>query len=64
MIVHISANQFSGTVAAPSSKSYAHRMLICASLSDGPSDIFCSTISADIQATINCLEALGAEITI
>lgn len=52
-----------GSVAAPPSKSQAHRMLICAALADRPTEILCSASSADIDATADCLRALGAEIT-
>ena len=52
----------SGEVVAPSSKSEAHRALICAALSPGITDITCSTSSDDIEATRSCLEALGARI--
>ena len=51
-----------GTVAAIPSKSQAHRMLICAALADGPSQIRCPATSRDIDATAACLRALGAEI--
>lgn len=52
-----------GTISAPPSKSMAHRMLICAGLADGVSTIHNLAPSDDILATINCLRALGAEIT-
>lgn len=48
-----------GQVSAPPSKSIAHRMLICAALSDEKCEIKCNGISKDIAATMNCLEALG-----
>ena len=51
-----------GTIPAIASKSAAHRMLICAALSDGPCDIECGTTSKDIEATQACLEALGVRI--
>lgn len=52
-----------GTVIAPPSKSHAHRLLICAALSDKPSRIRCDRTNDDIDATVRCLTALGAEIT-
>ena len=52
-----------GTVAAPASKSMAHRALICAAFADKPTDILCSTTSVDIDATAECLRQLGAHIT-
>ena len=51
-----------GTVAAPPSKSMAHRLLICAGLSAGKSVIRNLAYSDDIKATLACLRALGAEI--
>ena len=51
------------SVAAPPSKSMAHRMLICAGLADGISTVRGVALSEDILATIDCLRALGAEIT-
>ena len=49
-----------GTVKAPPSKSMAHRALICAALSDGTSHIKGISGSKDMDATIDCLTALGA----
>ncbi len=63
MDVTIRPGALSGTVKAPPSKSCAHRVLICAALSEGPTDICCGPVGADVQATINCLQALGASIT-
>ena len=55
--------RLSGAVEAPSSKSEAHRLLICAAFAPGTTDIDCTTTSEDIEATVRCLEALGAHIT-
>lgn len=49
-----------GAVQIPASKSQAHRMLICAALSREPSRLILDGFSADIEATMQCLEALGA----
>lgn len=54
----------SGEVCIPASKSQAHRLLICAALSDRETAIHCGTISKDIAATASCLSALGAEVSI
>lgn len=51
-----------GAVHIPSSKSFAHRHLLCAALSQAESTVFCRGISKDISATISCLNALGASI--
>ncbi len=59
----VRAPRFGGSVPAIASKSCAHRLLICAALADAPSQILCSTVSDDILATANCLNALGASIS-
>ena len=51
-----------GTVAAPPSKSMAHRLLICAALAEGESTVRGVDRSEDILATADCLEALGASL--
>ncbi|MGN1418129.1 MAG: 3-phosphoshikimate 1-carboxyvinyltransferase [Acutalibacteraceae bacterium] len=50
----------SGTVSAPTSKSMAHRLLICAALANGKSRISGVTFSQDIYATLDCLKKMGA----
>lgn len=50
-----------GTVQAPSSKSVAHRTMICAALSRSKCYIKNVSQSDDMDATIGCLEALGAK---
>ena len=52
-----------GTVKAIASKSMAHRLLICSALSDKPVELICGGSSEDIEATVRCLNALGACIT-
>ena len=49
-------------IKAISSKSEAHRLLICAALSDGETSIVCNDTNEDINATVNCLNSLGAKI--
>lgn len=48
-----------GCVVAPPSKSVAHRLLICSALSEGESIIHGVSDCKDVQATFNCLKALG-----
>lgn len=55
--------KLSGTVTAIPSKSQAHRMLICAAFADRPTPLLCPETNRDIEATAQCLRALGAEIT-
>lgn len=52
-----------GVLRAIPSKSYMHRALICASLADRPTELYCPETNRDIEATASCLRALGAEIT-
>lgn len=62
MRVEIKPSALHGTVTAPPSKSMAHRLLICAGLSEGESVVRRLAFSQDVKATIDCLRALGAEI--
>lgn len=63
MIVRIEKSTAFGRVKAPPSKSMAHRYLICGALSGG-SEIGGIAFSQDIEATLGCLEALGAEVKV
>lgn len=51
--------KLSGTVSGISSKSYLHRLLICAALSEGETRIAFNTMSKDISATISAISAFG-----
>ncbi len=62
MNVTINPSPLNGEIAAVPSKSDAHRKLICGALSDSPCVIELNSLSKDIEATINCLYALGADI--
>lgn len=62
MKLTISPQPLRGEIAAIPSKSAAHRLLICAALSDRNTKIFCPALSRDIEATAECLKALGAVI--
>lgn len=64
MKIKLSPAKLKGTVAAVSSKSDVHRLLIAAALSDGETVIRCNGICDDIEATADCLNALGAKIEI
>ena len=52
--------RLSGTIQAIPSKSQAHRLLICAAFSDVPTYLNCPQTNDDIEATVRCLQALGA----
>ncbi len=62
MTVKIEKGIAKGRVNAPPSKSMAHRYLICGALSR-KSEIKNVEISKDIEATLRCLYALGADIS-
>ena len=64
MTVTVSGRSLHGAVTVPSSKSAVHRLLICAALSDKETVITGTTLSQDIIATVECLQALGADIVI
>lgn len=61
MKLKISPSRLCGEIKAPPSKSYAHRMLICAALAEGESRISGISDSEDMLATLDCVEALGAK---
>ena len=52
-----------GSVTPPPSKSQAHRLLICAALGKSTVRIFCDSLNDDLCATMESLNAIGAEIT-
>lgn len=60
--ITITPSKLTGTVQAPSSKSIGHRAIICAALSKGHSTINNLGSSHDIEATLDAVEALGADI--
>lgn len=61
MNVTITPTKLAGTITPPPSKSQAHRVLIAAALADGESVLSNVALSQDIEATVRCLEQLGAE---
>ena len=63
MIAEFKSCRLYGSIEAPPSKSMAHRYLIGAALSGKSSHISGVDYSEDILASIDCLHALGAEIT-
>ena len=64
MIARITPGPLRGSIAAIPSKSEAHRLLICAALADAPTRIPLASSSQDIDATIRCLNAMGADIAL
>lgn len=64
MNIRIKKSKAVGVVTAPPSKSMAHRLLMGAGLARGTSTIHNLAPSQDILATIDCLTALGATVTL
>ena len=62
MIKTVAPGERYGAVRIPSSKSIVHRLLICAAMGEHDVVIRYDGLSRDIQATADCLAALGAEI--
>lgn len=61
MKIRITPGRMSGSVTAPPSKSYAHRMIICAALAEGKSVIRGVHENEDVLATLDCVSAFGAK---
>ena len=61
MKIKIHPSRISGTVAAPPSKSFAHRLIIAACLSGGRKRVKNTGDSKDVRATVRALTALGAD---
>lgn len=64
MKVTINPGRAVGRVSAPPSKSFAHRMIICAALAEGRSCVRGVSQSEDMLATLDCISALGAEYSV
>lgn len=62
MDITISPRRLRGDLTVIPSKSQAHRLLICAAFSDKPTLLQCAETNWDIEATADCLTALGAKI--
>lgn len=62
MDITITPGTLCGTVRAIPSKSMMHRYLICAAFADATTELHCGDTCEDVDATINCLRTLGAEI--
>lgn len=60
MDVRIRPHALAGAVTPPPSKSMAHRLLLAAALADGVSTVQNVALSQDIEATLRCMAALGA----
>ena len=62
MDITIYPQKLNGRMQAIASKSQAHRVLICAALSDNDTIIYCPDTNRDIEATVSCLNSIGASI--
>ena len=60
MDVRISPRRLSGVITPPPSKSLTHRHVIAAALAAGTSVIRNVAFSEDVEATLRCMEVLGA----
>ncbi len=58
----VAAGRFKGVVEVPPSKSYTHRAVIMASLSQGKSTIRSALLSRDTNATVEACRVMGADI--
>lgn len=63
MDITIYPRQLRGEIDVIPSKSQAHRLLICAAFADRTTELRCAETNQDIEATVSCLRALGAQIT-
>ena len=63
MDITIQPRPLRGDITIIPSKSQAHRLLICAAFADKPTQLRCADTNRDIEATADCLRALGAGIT-
>ena len=55
-------HKLAGSLQVIPSKSQAHRALICAALADRETELICPEVNRDMEATAQCLRALGAGI--
>ena len=66
MDIKVYPGKLQGTISAVPSKSAAHRAILAAALADKETELIIqrSGISQDIAATINCVKALGGEVSV
>lgn len=62
MDITIQSSRLAGEISVIPSKSQAHRLLICAAFSDGPTTLLCPETNRDMEATAKCLRAMGVRI--
>ena len=62
MDITIHPRPLRGEIQVIPSKSIAHRYLICAAFADNKTTLICPETNRDIEATVDCLNTLGADI--
>ena len=62
MDITIQPRPLQGHIQIIPSKSQAHRLLICTAFADRETTLICQETNRDIEATVDCLNALGANI--
>ena len=62
MTCKIEKSQLNGEIVCPSSKSYTHRAVFLAALSDGKSIVKDALYSADTRATIDACKTFGVDV--
>ena len=62
MDIRITPSPLKGTVAAVSSKSAAHRIMIMAALCGSPTHLLLNSRNDDMTATAHCMAALGCRV--
>lgn len=62
MDITLTPRRLQGQITVIPSKSQAHRLLICAAFADKETALICPETNRDIEATADCLTALGAGI--
>jgi 3-phosphoshikimate 1-carboxyvinyltransferase len=63
MVVEVYPSIVAGTINPPASKSYLHRSIICAALSEGTSTIENIVYSDDINVSLRAFEDMGVKVT-
>ena len=63
MIKTVHKSRINGTIEAIPSKSVAHRLSVCAFLSQQKTKLLLSSLCDDTTATLGCIEALGGKVT-
>ena len=62
MDITVQPRKLRGDITVIPSKSQAHRLLICAAFANNETTLICPETNRDIEATVDCLNALGADI--